>query len=166
MTDSPSRGAGELHLQRKVTDLSGLLADLAELVRPEAEARGIRLINPNRPVPIEADIDAKRVKQVILNLLANALRHTPSGGDISIRVSLAEDPAFVVVTVQDTGRGIPADTMPYLFDRFYKVDKSERSGGSGLGLAIARQIVVAHGGRIEVRNHMHGGAEFDVHLPR
>ncbi|GAA0133738.1 hypothetical protein YSY43_05780 [Paenibacillus sp. YSY-4.3] len=161
-----SAEAGELHLQRKVTDLSGLLADLAELVRPEAEARGIRLNSPDRSFPIEADIDAKRVKQVILNLVANALRHTPSGGDISIQVSPAEDPAFVVVTVQDTGPGIPTETIPHLFDRFYKVDKSERSGGAGLGLAIARQIVVAHGGMIEVQNHMQGGAVFTVHFPR
>ncbi|WP_019640766.1 sensor histidine kinase [Paenibacillus fonticola] len=161
-----SAEAGELHLQRKVTDLSGLLADLAELVRPEAEARSIRLNGPDRSNPMEADIDAKRVKQVILNLAANALRHTPSGGEISIRVSPAEDPAFIVVTVQDTGPGIPAETIAHLFDRFYKVDKSERSGGAGLGLAIVRQIVLAHGGRIEVRNHMKGGAEFTVYLPR
>ncbi|WP_235941234.1 sensor histidine kinase [Paenibacillus puerhi] len=125
-----SAEAGEMHLQRKATDLSGLLADLAELIRPEAEARGIRLNRSGRIVPIEADIDAKRVKQVILNRVANTLRHTPSGGEISIRFSPDEDPAFVVVTVQVTGPGIPAEAIPHLFDRFYKVDKSERSGGA------------------------------------
>lgn len=159
-----SAEAGELQLQQEKTDLAQLVADLTELVRPEADAHDIRLVGPGRDVTIEANIDAKRIKQVILNLMANALRYTPSGGEIALRVEPATDPAFVVVTVRDTGPGIPAETIPYLFDRFYKVDKSERSGGVGLGLAIARQIVIAHGGSIEVQNHREGGAEIAVYL--
>lgn len=109
--------AGELQLQQEKTDLTQLLADLTDLVHPEADAHDIRLVGPGRDVTIEANIDAKRIKQVILNLVANALRYTPSGGEISLRVAAATDPAFVVVTVRDTGPGIPAEAIPYLFIR-------------------------------------------------
>jgi len=161
-----SAEAGELHLQTQKNNLTSLLTDMVELIQPEAEAHGIHLFGPDHDAEVEVNIDVKRIKQVFLNLVGNSLRYTPAGGEISIRISPSDDPTFVVVIVKDTGPGIPEEEIPHLFDRFYKVDKSERSGGIGLGLAITRQIVILHGGSIEVRNSADGGAEFAVQLPR
>lgn len=162
-----SAEAGELTLHRERTDLNVLLTNMAELIQPEAEARGIRLHGPDRSGAAQAYIDPGRFKQVILNMASNALRHTPPGGEIFIQAVPAIDQSSVVVTVKDTGPGIPPDAIPYLFDRFYRADTTERrsSGGSGLGLAIARQIVLAHGGFIQASNRPGGGAEFAVYIP-
>lgn len=161
-----SAEAGELKLSKEKTDLAALLSGLAELVQPEAEAHGVYLHGPDYNQAVWADLDARRIKQVFLNLVANALHHTPPGGLISIIVSPAGIPGFVSIFVRDTGPGIPPEAIPYLFDRFYRVGTRERkSSGAGLGLAIARQIVIAHGGGIEVKNAVGGGAEFAVLLP-
>ena len=100
------------------------------------------------------------------NLLGNAIRHTAEGGTIS--VGLAESKGGVVLSVADTGTGIPPEALPHLFERFYRVDKarSRADGGSGLGLAICRQIATSHGGTIEVRSRVGEGSTFRVTLPR
>ncbi|MCQ6560577.1 sensor histidine kinase [Paenibacillus mendelii] len=162
-----SAEAGELILHKEMTDLAVLLTDLSELVLPEAEAYGVHLVVPASGDTVWIHIDARRIKQVFLNLVANALKHTPHGGAITLTISRTEDSGFVSVAVKDTGPGIPPEAIPHLFDRFYQVDKTERraSGGAGLGLAIARQILIAHGGYIEAANITGGGAEFTVFLP-
>jgi signal transduction histidine kinase len=107
--------------------------------------------------------DEGRLRQVFLNLLDNALKYTPPGGSVTVRVGT--DGA---VSVEDTGIGIPEEHLPYVFDRFYRVDKARTraEGGAGLGLSIARSIVLAHGGRIDITSRLGRGTVCTVLLPR
>jgi signal transduction histidine kinase len=109
--------------------------------------------------------DADRLKQLLLNLLDNAFKHTPSPGTITLWARRQGEEVGFGVT--DTGPGIPAEHLPHLFDRFYRVDKarSREQGGSGLGLAIGRWIAAAHGGRLEVQSEVGQGTTFTVLLP-
>ncbi|TET52059.1 MAG: ATP-binding protein, partial [Anaerolineales bacterium] len=111
------------------------------------------------------EVDARRVGQVLRNLLDNALRHTPSGGEVVVTARAGDE--GVEVRVQDTGSGIDAADLPYVFERFYRADKSRSrdTGGVGLGLAIAKQLVEAHGGKIEVESEAGQGTRFTFTLP-
>lgn len=145
--------AGQLKLDRVETDLGELVRRAAERLRPAAEARGIALAVEIVPDAPRIQADADRLVQVIGNLMDNALRHTPAGGRIVLAVGWAAGPGPArrpIVSVTDTGPGIAAEDLPYIFDRFYRGDKSRAraSGGSGLGLAIVKQLVEAHGGRV------------------
>jgi signal transduction histidine kinase len=102
------------------------------------------------------------LRQVFFNLLDNALKYTPAGGSVEVRVERGAQ-----VTVRDTGIGIPAEHLPHVFDRFYRVDKARTraEGGTGLGLSIARSIVAAHGGRIELNSAPGEGTTVRVVLP-
>jgi signal transduction histidine kinase len=111
--------------------------------------------------------DRDRLRQVILNLMANALTHTPSGGTVTLALACVED--WAQLTVKDTGSGIADDELPYIFERFYRVDRSRRrsdTGGAGLGLSIAYWITRSHNGRIEVASEEGKGTTFSVWLPR
>jgi signal transduction histidine kinase len=110
-------------------------------------------------------VDGRRIEQVVANLLDNALNHTPSGGTVTVVVGPGEE--GILVSVVDTGEGIPAEHLPYVFERFYKVDdaRSRKSGGAGLGLAIAKQMVELHGGRIWVESEVGKGSKFSFILP-
>jgi two-component system phosphate regulon sensor histidine kinase PhoR len=109
--------------------------------------------------------DQDRLKQLILNLVDNALKYTPPGGTVSL--SLAKEDGIAQIAVADTGIGIPQEDLPRVFDRFYRVDKarSRNLGGSGLGLSIAYWIAKAHGGDIEVSSAVGEGTEFRITLP-
>jgi two-component system, OmpR family, sensor histidine kinase BaeS len=128
----------------------------------ESQARHItftRTIDPDAETVV-GDVD--RLEQALQNLAANALRHTPDGGEVSLSAARAAD--RVRITVRDTGPGIPDEHLPLIFDRFYKADAARRaSGGSGLGLSIVKTIVEGHGGTIAARND--GGAVFEIALP-
>jgi two-component system OmpR family sensor kinase len=111
--------------------------------------------------------DPNRLEQALQNLVANAVRHTPDGGRVSVRASATDD--SILFSVEDTGPGIPAEHLPHIFDRFYKVDQA-RTGtvipsGSGLGLSIVQAIVLRHGGRVSAANPEGGGARFEIVLP-
>jgi signal transduction histidine kinase len=135
--------AGTLALHREPTDLAVLAQDVASSFGPGAGAAGIRLdVAVPEDVPL-LDVDPIRIREVIANLVANAVRYVPSGG--SVRIAARSVPNGVEVEVVDDGPGIPPELLPTVFDRFAK---STESRGSGLGLAIARAIVVAHGGSI------------------
>jgi signal transduction histidine kinase len=127
-----------------------------------AEQRGVRLVMENAAGRARAD--ATRIRQLMLILLDNALGNTPAGG--TIRMSAAERSGSVEIVVADTGRGIPAEHLPRVFDRFYQADVARSKGGSGLGLSIARWIVDEHGGCISAHNNDHGGATVVAELPR
>ncbi len=147
-------------------DAGQLLDDVAEQMSPLAEARQVHLnVTHDDFIPLKADPD--RLKQVILNLVDNALRYTPPDGNVTL--SALHDPAagMARIQVQDSGPGIPPGDIPHIFDRFYRGDPSRAraSGNTGLGLAIARAIVQAHGGTIEVRSTPGSGACFTVILP-
>src|SRR5262249_37825244 len=130
-------------------DLAALLKGVAETMRPLAQAKGVRL-QAEVAGPLWVRGDATRLPQVFFNVLDNALKHTPEGGAVEVRIEARGGAA--VVTVRDTGEGIPPEHLPRVFDRFYRVDRARtrEQGGTGLGLSIARSIVTAHGGRIEL----------------
>lgn len=152
--------AGSLVLHREPTDLRALLNDLAASYRTQAEQAGIALtVAAADDLPI-LEIDPARIREVISNLLTNALRHTPRDGTVELSAALAGDQ--VEVTVHDTGSGIPADQLDRIFDRFYR---SPDSPGSGLGLPIAKSLVEAHGGTITGISEARSGTSIRVRLP-
>lgn len=155
--------AGELRLSREVTDIGQLVRQVVEAAVPSMdEAPNVEVIAEEGLESIS--VDPKRIRQVIANLLSNAIRYTPTSGRIEISIHGAE--GEVEVYVSDTGPGISPEDLPRLFERFYRGDPARnRSGGSGLGLAIARRWVEAHGGRIWAENNRTGGARFTFRLP-
>jgi len=133
--------AGSLVLHREPTDLGVLLDEVAASYRSQAEQVGVALTAAAAPDVPTLDVDPARIREVVSNLLTNALRHTPRDGKVEVSAQLAGD--RVAVTVHDTGSGIPPDQLARIFDRFYR---SPDSPGSGLGLPIAKSLVEAHGG--------------------
>jgi heavy metal sensor kinase len=156
--------AGVAHFVREPVDLQALVRGVAETMRPLADARGLRL-NVECGEGVEVCGDGARLRQVFFNLLDNAIKYTPTGGEIGVRTERRG--RNVIVTVRDTGIGIPAEHLPRVFDRFYRVDKarSREQGGTGLGLSISQGIVAAHGGGISVESAVGKGATFTVILP-
>lgn len=147
--------------------LGTLIHQTAESFKSAAADQSIRIILQNSEIEAIVNIDEQRIKQVLINLLSNALHHTPESG--SITLSLAKERDDVLVSVQDTGSGIPADSLPYVFERFYRVDQGRTraadGSGSGLGLAVAQAIVQAHGGNIGVNSSIGQGTTFWFSLP-
>ena len=154
--------AGGVTLQRRSCDLADLARESAELFRAGAQERGVALALELAPAPCEADTD--RLAQVVTNLLANALEHTPAGGCIALRTGAERDAA--VLSVADTGPGIAPADVPRIFDRFYRADlsRTRRTGGAGLGLAICKTIAEAHGGALEVTSELGKGSAFTLRL--
>jgi signal transduction histidine kinase/CheY-like chemotaxis protein len=151
-------------LDREVTPLEPLLHDTVEIVEKLFHGRPVHLeveVAPGLPV---LEIDRTRVRQVLLNLLNNAARFTDEG---EVRVRAERSDGEVVVSVSDTGAGIPGDELPHIFDEFYQVDRSlhRRHGGAGLGLAISKHFVEAHDGRIWVESREGAGSTFTFTLP-
>ena len=157
--------AGALELQRAPTRMDELLPSCLEAVRPRAEAKGVSLILDAAPSLPEVHLDATRIAQVVANLLENAITHTPPGGQVTVAARAAAD--AITISVADTGRGIPPEDLPHIFNRFYRADPSRAraTGGAGLGLTIARRLTEAHGGRIEAQSAPHRGARFTISLP-
>ena len=152
--------SGTLSLQREPTDPAVLVDEVAAAFRGGAVAAGVRIetrCGPDLPL---VDVDAHRIRGVLLNLLTNAVRHSPAGEIVTIECE--RDPAGLVIRVSDRGAGIPEADVARVFDRLHK---GSASSGSGLGLTIARSLVVAHGGTIAAANGPHGGAVFTVVLP-
>ncbi|WP_274651685.1 ATP-binding protein [Paenibacillus humicola] len=164
--------AGHFEMKFVRTDLEALLRRVHRKFLVYAKERGIRLECElaQKPLVLEA-ADEDRLEQVLTNLLDNALRHTPEGAQIKISgraVTLDRRP-FIELKVQDEGQGIPAEDLPYIFERFYKADKARTraatSGGTGLGLAIVKSIVEAHHGRIRAESVIGTGTTFTLLLP-
>jgi signal transduction histidine kinase len=155
--------AGQLRLERRPTDLDELLAGVVASFDLQAESQGqtLRLDTPSDQLMVE--VDPQRVRQVVANLVSNALRHAASPGG-HVVVSAVQKPGAVQVSVTDDGPGIAAEDLPYLFDRFWRADWA-RAEGSGLGLAITRELVRAHGGHIWVETTPGQGTAFYFTLP-
>ena len=152
--------AGTLALHREPTDPELLVSDVVRSFEAAAAAAGVELtaaIEGDLPL---LDIDPVRIREVLANLVANALRHTPAGGRVTVGGST--EPGWIRLEVRDTGRGVEPELLPHIFDRFVTGDDSR---GSGLGLAIARQLVVAHGGEITAESVLGAGTTIRVRLP-
>ncbi|ETT66821.1 sensor histidine kinase [Paenibacillus sp. FSL H8-457] len=162
--------SGRLSLERKPLDLTMHLERIVDDVKYEAEENGLDVCLYTISSPVTVMADARRITQVFINLLTNAIRYTPRGGKITVEIEdrvFDRNAFFACVSVIDTGIGIPAEELPYLFDRFYRVDeaRSRHTGGTGLGLSIAHHFVRAHGGFIRVASQSDEGTTFTVFLP-
>ena len=156
--------SGEIQLEHEVFDLTELVATTADQMKLLAEDRQIQLETHLSP-QVKVQGDRYRLKQVLLNLIDNAIKYCPSGTSIQIRLAPADSGCMLEVT--DNGLGIPRAEIQRLFDRFYRIDKarSREIGGSGLGLSICKSICEGHGGRIEVESDLGRGSTFRVTLP-
>ena len=158
--------AGELKLQVSSEPAAAIIRRGVSAMREAAERANVGLkIDLASDLPA-VPVDGQRLLQVLINLLSNAIRHTPPGGEVRVSADATQDQ--VRVHVQDSGSGIPQEALPHVFDRFFRVDPSRTrsSGGSGLGLAIARQLIRAHGGEIWAENNKEPGATVSFTLPR
>ncbi|MDD5397583.1 MAG: ATP-binding protein [Dehalococcoidia bacterium] len=157
--------AGELKLSLQPEDVSELVRLSVNAIQAKASEKDINL---SHDIPADlprVNIDFLRIKQVLLNLLENALAHTPGGGQINITAK--PDHGFVEISVSDSGEGIPANEINNIFERFHRVDKSRSrsTGGSGLGLTISRYIIEEHQGKIWARSELGKGSCFSFTLP-
>src|SRR5688572_4609754 len=157
---------GNLHLELRPIDLSPVVEAARDAVRPTAEAKGIQIRTSLVPSECSIKGDSNRLRQVVWNLLLNAIKFTPRGGSVSTELHCND--ASVILTVADTGEGIDADFLPHVFDRFRQAEGSisRRQGGLGLGLAVVRHLVELHGGSVRAASEGKGkGATFTVELP-
>lgn len=153
-------------LQRTPIELDGLLLDVyrqARIIAQQADHSVTVRLGAEDQARVLGDPD--RLRQLLLNLAENGIKYTPHGGTVTL--GLTREDGWVRVDVSDTGIGIPAEDLPYIFERFYRVDKarSREKGGTGLGLSIAQWIAQAHGGRLEVRSEVGSGTTFSLRLP-
>jgi signal transduction histidine kinase len=160
--------AGQLALKIEPVDISELLTDVSTSFSGQAEVGQVDFQVDVQGVVdnLVINADAERLDQIITNLVANALRHTPPGGRITLGAE--STPVGIRILVQDTGEGISPEDLPYIFDRFWKGDRSRSRAegvGSGLGLAISRKLVESHGGQIKVTSELGRGTTFTVELP-
>lgn len=158
---------GQLSLEKKPTDIKQLIHRLLDMYQAEAIEQEIKLtfIDQMKQNEVILEIDPNRITQVLSNLLSNALRYTQKQGNITIQIERKND--WLTLKIIDTGRGIKAEHIPYLFDRFYRADadRSRNQGGTGLGLAIAKEYIQLHGGNITVESEVGKGTTFTIQLP-
>jgi signal transduction histidine kinase len=156
---------GQLEMTFQPEDIARLIKETVTAVTPKSTAKGLTL-NADLPDNLpRVNIDNHRIKQVLYNLLENAVSHTPKDGKINVTVQANE--GMMQVSVTDTGEGIPQKDLPLIFERFYRVDKSRTraTGGSGLGLTIAKRLIEAHGGKIKAESKPGQGSTFTFFLP-
>ena len=153
--------SGALKLQREPTDLGDLITHTAASFRPQADLAGISIGTDIAPALPSIEIDPARIREVLENLIANAVRYTPRNGSIQLKCESVNQ--SLSVSIGDTGPGIAAEDLPHIFDRFYKGSDSR---GSGLGLAIAKNLVVAHGGEISAHSTLGQGTTITFTLPK
>jgi len=165
LLDMAAIEAGRFRLHLRRFDLTPLVVECVDLLRPQAEAKGVALHIALPALSLIVAADPDRIGQVLTNLVANAIKYTHAGG--SVEVAARSAPDGFVVEVADTGIGIPPDDIPHLFDRFYRSSTgSAFAKGSGLGLAICKGIVEAHGGSLAVQSTPDKGSRFSFTIPR
>jgi signal transduction histidine kinase len=163
LMDITEAETGMMKLQRAKVDLCQLAREVAELYQYVAEEKHIRICT-ELPSPCEASVDRTRMRQVFANLLDNAIKYTPDGGQVTI--GIGGDSASAQAVFRDTGIGIPADELDKIWARLYRGDKSRSQRGLGLGLSLVKAVVQAHGGEVTVSSEVNKGSEFTVRLPR
>ncbi|NEB77269.1 HAMP domain-containing histidine kinase, partial [Streptomyces sp. SID14478] len=168
LQDLAAADADALRLHPQPVHVEELLGQVAAAHHVRADTAGVTLstASPDAPVP-QLTADPVRLRQAVDNLVSNAIRHTGPGGTVTLRAHATEAGDEVVVEVADTGSGIPAADLPYVFDRFWRAEKSRnrRTGGSGLGLAIVRRLAQAHGGSATAASEEGKGSVFTLRLP-
>ena len=162
LMDISEAETGTLKLNPEATNLSLVVEDAIDLYRHVAEEKAVAI---SRTVPKEIWVtaDRSRMRQVVANLVDNAIKYTPGGGRITLRVSEEQDAA--VITVEDTGIGMGADALPRIWDRLYRADPSRSQRGLGLGLSLVKAVVQAHGGEVDVLSAPGVGSVFTIRLP-
>jgi signal transduction histidine kinase len=153
------RYAGKLELDRREVELNSLLEELVDFFYPQAQLNRVQLRLKHHVEPVRAHVDARLIKQTMLNLMLNALQAIDHGGEIILALSVQGEQARIDVT--DTGSGITLEDVQRIFQAYY----SRKKGGTGLGLAMARRIIEEHGGRISVQSEVGKGSVFSVFLP-
>jgi heavy metal sensor kinase len=161
LMDISEAETGLMKLERQTFPLAKLVEETIELFQFVSEEKQI-MVTANIPPGLQVVADRNRLRQVLVNLLDNAIKYTPRGGHVEIFAQTHGDE--VVITVKDTGAGIPAEEIPRIWERLYRGDKSRSQRGLGLGLSLVQAIVNAHGGRIELRSDVGKGSSFTIHL--
>jgi two-component system heavy metal sensor histidine kinase CusS len=153
------------HLRRERVDVGELLGRVVEYYEASAADGGVSLTTAVTDGPVVAELDRSLLQRAVGNLVSNALANTPPGGVVVLGTN--GDLSSVRIDVCDTGIGIPAEALPKVFDRFFRVDssRSQGSGGTGLGLAIVQSIALLHGGNVEISSHMGQGTRVTLHMP-
>jgi len=173
LLDMASLEGGQVQLDRQPLELSEVIWEAAAAIRPLAEGKQQQLTLPSWSDLLIVEADRRRLEQILVNLLTNAVKFTPAGGAIQVAVQrigsqegniLLSRTPYVLCSVSDTGPGIPLSEQPHIFDRFYK-GSERRSGGTGLGLSITKSLVELHGGRIWVESEVGKGSTFYFTLP-
>ncbi|WP_243182982.1 sensor histidine kinase [Anaerosolibacter carboniphilus] len=156
---------GKLILDYQITYINYLIENLIHSLKPLADNKNIELLFYEKE-KIHAKLDQIKMQQALTNIIHNAIKYTPNGGKIEI--SLYMEYEDIVIKIEDNGIGIPEESLPYIFERFYRVDKARArsTGGTGLGLAISHQIISLHQGRIEVSSEINKGTIFYIRLPK
>ncbi len=154
-----------MNLVYQSENIARVITSAARSVQPQVNNKGISL---KLDLPAElppTNIDSQRISQVLHNLLDNAIRHTLTGGEIT--VSAENITRHIEIAVSDNGEGISSEDLPHIFERFYRVDKSraKATGGNGLGLTIAKRLVEAHGGKMTVQSELGKGSRFAFSIP-
>jgi signal transduction histidine kinase len=156
--------SGRIRFVREPIHLEGLIRECLEIIRPQAENENLTLETEIDPIFFPVNGDRNRLKQLVLNLLTNAIKYNRSGG--LVRVSLHHKGHELLLAIEDNGRGIPPSSLPYIFDRFYRVPDQEAGIiGTGLGLTISKRIAESHQGTIEVESKLGEGSKFILRLP-
>jgi len=158
--------SGQLALQKAPLDLGDVVTDLVEQFQIPAEEKNVQLRAVVEPCPA-VEADRTQIERLVSNLLSNAVKYTPQGGSVTVTTGPAREEGWTKISVEDTGMGIPAESLPHIFDRFYRVHNPQTAGvqGLGLGLSFVAWIVEAHGGRIDVASNAGEGTRFTVLLP-
>lgn len=156
---------GKLELDYQITYVNYLIENIIHYLKPLADNKQIEMVFCERE-KIHIKLDQIKIQQALTNIIHNAIKYTPNGGRIEI--SLYPEHDDIVIKIEDNGIGIPEESLPYIFERFYRVDKARArsTGGTGLGLAISQQIVALHQGKIEVASEVNKGTIFYVRLPK
>jgi two-component system phosphate regulon sensor histidine kinase PhoR len=159
--------SGVVKIQRENVSLPMVIREVMDVMLPQARAKQIELVDQPSPLVFQVYADKDRVYQALLNLVGNAIKYTPEGGTVMVRLDMEEQGQFARIQVSDTGMGIPADAIDHVFDKFYRVNGHKKvAKGTGLGLNLVKHIVeTVHGGKVAVDSQENQGSTFTIALP-